>query len=721
MEYLKAVVERITYVNIENGYSVIKVKSAGHPDLVTVVGRFAGVNAGSSAEFFGEWTVDAKYGKQFSAASFRESLPATLSGIEKYLGSGLIKGVGPVNAKRIVRHFREKTLQVIEETPHRLTEIPGIGDKKVAMISKAWIEHREIKNVMMFLQDHGVSTAYAIKIYRTYGEKSIQLVKENPYRLADEIWGIGFVTADKIAQNMGFPHNSEPRCRAGLIYTLNRFSDEGHCYAESGELLAKAQEILEVGPGLCEASLEELVSEGKVKRDAGTKIYLPAFYQSETGAAKLIAAITGTAWQIEGDKANANLLARIDEGIRWAEAASSVRYDDVQKDAVRSALTSRFMVLTGGPGTGKTTTTAAIINICERLGARVLLAAPTGRAAKRLSEATGREAKTIHRLLEIKPPDGYKRNDENPLDCDVLIIDEASMLDIILAYHLLKAVPPGASVIFVGDVDQLPSVGPGSVLRDIISSKTVCTVHLNRIFRQAQNSDIIKNAHRVNAGDYPNIKNNSNSDFFFVEKDAPDEAAKAIAELCKDRLPKYYGVDPVEDIQVLCPMIRGETGTSNLNAVLQEILNPNTEQIRYSANVYKLGDKVMQIRNNYDKTVFNGDIGTISAIDGETRMLTIRFDGNEIEYDVSELDEVTLAYAVTVHKSQGSEYPIVVCPVTTQHYMMLQRNLIYTAITRAKKILVLVGSHKALAIAIKNKKSASRNTMLSERLRELLE
>ena len=741
MEHLKAVVERVTFVNEENGFSVVKVKSLNDPELITVVGRFAGVNAGATADFYGEWIVDAKYGRQFSAAFFSETMPATLSGIEKYLGSGLIKGIGPANARSIVRRFRDKTLQVIEETPRRLLEVPGIGEKRVEMISKAWQEHREIKNVIIFLQDYGVSTAYAYKIFREYGNKSIQYVKENPYRLADDIWGIGFLTADKIAQKLGFPYDSPLRRRSALLYALNKFSDDGHCYAETRELIDSVQKILEVNPEPCEESLSGLVDEGKIIKTDGDKLYLPPFYHSETGVARIIAEIaraganagasTGANADVNADAssgANAGadgaetpdknaLLMRINEGIRWTEAATSVRYDEVQKAAVRSALTNRFMVLTGGPGTGKTTTTGAIINVCERLGARVLLAAPTGRAAKRMAETSGREAKTIHRLLELKPPDGYKRNQENPLNCDFLIIDEASMLDIILTYNLLKAVPPGASVLFVGDVDQLPSVGPGSVLRDIIRSGAICTVRLDRIFRQARHSDIIKNAHRVNAGEFPNIRNGANTDFFFIEKEDPAEVAKTIAHLCQERLPKYYGVDPVEDIQVLCPMTRGETGTIRLNASLQAILNKNEESIKYGSTEYKLGDKVMQIRNNYDKNVFNGDIGKIVSIDLETRTVTIRFDGAAIEYDSQELDEVALAYAVTVHKSQGSEYPIVVCPMTTQHYMMLQKNLIYTAITRAKKTFILVGAKKALAIAVKNKKSAERNTMLADRLR----
>jgi len=726
MEQLKAIVERITFANEDNGFSVIKVKSAGNPDLITVVGRFAAINPGASAEFYGEWTVDAKYGRQFSASSYRETMPATLAGIEKYLGSGLIKGVGPVYARKIVRRFREQTLSVIENTPRRLTEVEGIGERRVDMISKAWQEHREIKNVMIFLQEHGVSTTYAIKIFKQYGEKSIRNVRENPYRLADDIWGIGFVTADKIAQKLGLPHDSAVRCAAGIEYALNKFSDDGHCYAEAGELLESAEKMLEVDPSLCKSALKQLVESGKIIAEEGDKLYLPPFFHSESGVARLIAKIicsgdceksdSGDADGVGG--AHADLLARIDDGIKWTEAASSVRYDNIQKEAVRAALTNRFMVLTGGPGTGKTTTTRAIINVCERFGARVLLAAPTGRAAKRLSETTGREAKTIHRLLEIKPPDGYKRNQDNPLNCDVLIIDEASMLDIILTNSLLKAVPEGASVILVGDVDQLPSVGPGSVLRDIIDSGAVRTVELNKIFRQAQYSDIIKNAHKVNAGIFPHIKNGADTDFFFIEKDEPAEIVNTIKELCHERLPKYYGVNPIEDIQVLSPMTRGETGTAQLNAALQELLNTESVSIKYGSVTYKLGDKVMQVRNNYDKSVFNGDIGRISSIDTEDRTLLIRFDGTDVEYDISELDEIALAYAVTVHKSQGSEYPIVVCPVTTQHFMMLQKNLIYTAITRAKKVLVLVGAKKALAIAVNNKKSAERKTLLSQRIRK---
>jgi exodeoxyribonuclease V alpha subunit len=848
MEKLRAIVERLTFVNDQNGYSVIKVKVAGVPDLVTVVGKFAGINAGSAAEFQGKWIIDPKYGKQFSASAYRETMPATLSGIEKYLGSGLIKGIGPANARRIVRYFREDTLRVIDDEPRRLAEIPGVGEKRVEMIIAAWREHREIKNVMLFLQDHGVSTAYATKIFRAYGNRSIEIVKQNPYQLADDIWGIGFITADKIAQKMGIDPASEQRCRAGLVYALNKFSDDGHCYALKGDLAEKAAAMLGAGDELVEASIAALISEERIICEGGDKLYLPAFYHSEANVSKRIAEICGcaggagagaagavAAGAAKGDGAGAAGYAGavaggtggvpatgaagyagapdsagdapmagnsggspmaasggmgrfadasnardaagraggagavaagakaaggtggapmagraggtpsavaagsavgapmagragaagarpfdgagVEDVIRWTEADTGVIYDDIQKNAVRCAVQSKFMVLTGGPGTGKTTTTCAIINACERMGAKVMLAAPTGRAAKRMSETTGREAKTIHRLLEMRPPDGYKRNKDNPLPCDVLIIDEASMLDIILTNSLLKAVRPGASVILVGDADQLPSVGPGNVLKDVINSHAVPCVELKRIFRQARSSDIVTNAHKINAGEFPFIKNSKSTDFFFIEKNEPSEVAKTILSLCKERLPNYYRADPLEDIQVLCPMTRGETGSASLNAELQGLLNGGRESVRYGAAAYMLGDKVMQIRNNYDKNVFNGDIGRITGIDAEERSVTITFDGNCVEYDLSELDEVALAYAITVHKSQGSEYPIVVCPVTTQHFMMLQKNLLYTAITRAKKVLVLVGSKKALAIAVKNKKSAQRNTLLAERLR----
>lgn len=712
MEYLSGVVERITYANEENGFSVIKIKSRGYADLVTVVGNLAAVNVGATIRLKGEWKVDSKFGKQFSVVDYRETVPATIAGIEKYLGSGLIKGIGPVYARRIVAHFKEDTLRIIEEEADNLIHVEGIGQKRVDMIKKTWQEQKEIKNVMLFLQSNGVSTAYAVKIYKTYGNDSINIVKTNPYRLADDIWGIGFKTADKIAQQLGFDKQSFERCRSGLVYVLNELSNEGHCFAIRDQLLETTEKMLELERPLIDSTIERMIEEKTIIPDEGNAIYLPAFYYSEVGVAKRIGEILTT----ESNYKSADTGSIIES----IQKEHEIQYDEVQLDAIKSAVRSKFMVLTGGPGTGKTTTTLAIIKIFHKLNAKVLLAAPTGRAAKRMSETTGMEARTIHRLLEYKPPEGYKKNAESLLECNVLIIDETSMVDIILMYNLLKAVSNETVVVLVGDVDQLPSVGAGNVLKDIIDSGTIHVVKLTRIFRQAQGSAIITNAHRINKGDSPNLKGGSKSDFFFLEEEDPLKVVETIKDLCAKRLPVYYKVDPVKDIQVLCPMQRGEAGAFNLNTVLQETLNPTDVSVKYGGAVFRLKDKVMQIKNNYDKNVFNGDIGTISSMDTEDKTLVISFDGVAVEYDVTELDEVVLAYATTIHKSQGSEYKIVVAPFTMQHYMMLQRNLLYTCVTRAKKILVLVGSKKAIGIAVSNNKTQKRNTMLASRLVKLV-
>ncbi len=708
MEYLSGIVERITYNNEENGFSVIKIKSRGYAELVTVVGNLAAVNVGAAIRLKGDWRHDSKYGRQFSVVDYRETVPATVTGIEKYLGSGMIKGIGPVYAKRIVARFKEDTLKIIEEQPDSLIDVEGIGQRRVDMIKKAWQEQKEIKNVMLFLQSNGVSTAYAVKIYKTYGNESINIVKTNPYRLADDIWGIGFKTADKIARQLGFDSNSLERCRSGLLYVLNELSNDGHCYAFRDQLLEAAGSILELDKPLIDGTIDKMLEEKFVIADEGDAVYLPAFYHSEQGAARRMRQILA--------EESSYKAADIYQHLKDIQEEHDIQYDDVQIEAVKTAAASKLMVLTGGPGTGKTTTTLAIIKVFQKLNAKVLLAAPTGRAAKRMSETTGLEAKTIHRLLEYKPPEGYKKNEENPLECDVLIIDETSMVDIMLFYNLLKAVSNGTVLVLVGDVDQLPSVGAGNVLKDIIESETVNVVRLTRIFRQAQGSTIVTNAHRINRGETPNLKGGKNSDFFFIEEEEPQKVVETITELCSKRLPNYYKVDPVNDIQVLCPMQKGETGALNLNIILQEALNPAEASIKYGGTVYRLNDKVMQIKNNYDKNVFNGDIGSITSIDAEDRMLSICFDGVNVEYDATELDEVVLAYATTVHKSQGSEYKIVVAPVTMQHYMMLQRNLLYTCVTRAKKVLVLVGSKKAIGIAVSNNRMQKRNTMLVERL-----
>lgn len=710
MEFLSGVVERITFANEDNGFTVAKLKSKGFPELITIVGSMAVVNIGAVVRLKGEWKIDSKFGRQFCVSEYQETMPATILGIEKYLGSGLIKGIGPVNAKRIVKHFGLETIQVIEEQPERLVEVGGIGAKRVAMIQVAWAEQKEIKNIMLFLQSHGVSTSFAVKIFKTYQADSIKVVQENPYRLADDIWGIGFKTADIIASKMGFDPLSYERCRSGLMYVLNEFANEGHCFARQEDLVAKAEKMLEIPAEMIQRTLGQMVDEKSVIVDDGDAVYLPPFYYSEVGVANKIKELVTLSGKLNTTE--------VDRLVAQIEQQAGITYDSVQKAAIVQAAQSKFMVLTGGPGTGKTTTTNAIIKVFESMGATILLAAPTGRAAKRMTEATGIESKTIHRLLEFKPGEGYKKNEENLLDCDVLIIDESSMMDIILFYNVLKAVPREAILLLVGDIDQLPSVSAGNVLHDIIASQAVPVVRLQQIFRQAQGSMIITNAHRINQGQMPVLKAGKEADFFFIEAESPDQIVERIKELCATRLPAYYRVNPKEDIQVLCPMQRGETGAFNLNQVLQDTLNPQSVYIKYGGVQYRLNDKVMQIKNNYDKNVFNGDIGVITQLDQEDKTLLITFDGHPVEYDATELDEVVLAYATTIHKSQGSEYPIVVAPFSMQHYMMLQRNLLYTCVTRAKKIMVLVGSKKAVAMSIHNNKIISRNTMLAARLQD---
>jgi exodeoxyribonuclease V alpha subunit len=671
------------------------------------------VNVGSVLLLTGEWKTDKKFGRQFLASSYEEALPATVIGIERYLGGGMIKGIGPKFARRIVNKFGADTLTVIEETPDKLAEVDGIGDKRVSVIKKAWLDHKEVRNIMIFLQEHQVSTTHAVRIFKTYGNESINIVKDNPYKLADDIWGIGFKTADTIAIKMGFDKESYYRCRSGIFYVLNAFTENGHCYAVREQLLQKSVSMLEIEETKLSQAIEKMISENDLVCESPDKIYLLPLYYSEKGTAQRLHQIMVFPSQI--------LTADIETSIGNAEKIAGLSFDVIQKDAIRQASISKVMVLTGGPGTGKTTTTKGIIAAFTEQGLRVLLAAPTGRAAKRLNETTGLEAKTIHRLLESKPPEGYCKNAENPLNGDVLIVDESSMIDIVLMYNLLKAVPDEMRVIFVGDSDQLPSVGAGNVLLDIIESGVIPVIKLTRIYRQAQSSQIIMNAHRINHGEFPNLNSGSKSDFFFIDESEPANIPSLICELCVKRLPGYYHVDPVQGIQVLSPMQRGETGALNLNMLLQNALNPNKECLRRGGTEFRPGDKVMQIKNNYDRDIFNGDIGIVSKVDLEERELTVAFDGTQSKYDVSELDELVLAYATTIHKAQGSEYPIVVIPFTMQHYMMLQRNLLYTGITRAKKVLVLIGTKKAIGFAVRNNKVTERNTGLAERLKEMYE
>ncbi len=748
MQKIRCVVERITYQNPENGYSVLKCRVKDYSELVPVIGNMIDANVGSVLVCEGNWKVDAKYGRQFVAENWEETLPATVYGMEKYLGSGLIKGVGPKFAKKIVRKYGVDTFAVIEDNVGILIEIEGIGSKRVQMIAESWQRQKEVKNIMLFLQDHQVSTSYAAKIYKKYGNDSISVMKQNPYRLADDIWGIGFKTADQIAMKLGFGKESYVRLRSGLMYALSELSNDGHVFAEKQQLIDRASELLEASPETVIMTMdemlrkEELILEKNIVRtdEEGNKItaiYLPPFFYAEVGVAgklkKLASSPAGDKLYtrlMEARKSSGNESLSVD--IEAIQRKTHMEYDDIQAAAIRTAATAKVMVLTGGPGTGKTTTTHGIISAYKAYGLKILLAAPTGRAAKRMTEATGLEAKTIHRLLECKPPEGYQKNEENPLEGDVLIVDECSMIDIVLMNSLLKAIPPAMRLIMVGDIDQLPSVGAGNVLRDIIDSGAFPVVRLTRIFRQAQTSRIIMNAHRINEGKMPDISNGKNTDFFFMENEDAEASVPQIVKLVQENLPNYYHVEPSQ-IQVLTPMQRGVVGATNLNLSLQEALNPPEHDIfmrgrgkvtmpkeclRRSGYAFRADDKVMQIKNNYDKEVFNGDIGIIESVNETDRTLKVNFDGRSIEYDVTELDELVHAYATTIHKAQGSEYPIVVIPIMMNHFVMLQRNLIYTGITRAKKVLVIVGTKKALAYAVKNVTVTKRNSLLKERLAE---
>ena len=705
MERIKCTIDHITYQNQENGYAVLQAIVKGYRDKQTLVGTFHEVKVGAVLTVDGDWKVDKRYGRQFASQSWSEELPATIVGIEKYLGSGLVKGIGPKFAKLIVSHFGLETFDVIEKDADRLLEVPGIGKTRVALIRESWEKQKDVKDIMVFLQGNGVSSTYAAKIYKTYGKESIEKVQDNPYCLADDIWGIGFKTADSIAQKLGYTNNDPRRCRSGILYTLSKLSEDGHVYSGREQLLKSAKELLQADEEPITAALDEMIEKEDLVTDEDA-IFLPPFYYAECGVANKLKRLleTGTGNLFEGT-VNIEAIVR----------KTRIQYDEVQVAAIRQAVQSKVMVLTGGPGTGKTTTTLGIIAALESIGQRILLAAPTGRAAKRMSEATGKEAKTIHRLLEYNPAEGYGRNDENPLEGGVLIVDESSMIDVILMNSLLKAIPLTMRLILVGDIDQLPSVGAGNVLRDIIDSGKIPVVRLTRIFRQAQTSRIITNAHRINQGLFPDISNGRNTDFFFIPKEDPEQAAAEIVNIVRNRIPKAYHIS-TNDIQVLAPMQRSVVGAASLNIALQEAINPIGESLSRGGFKYRQGDRVMQIRNNYDKDTYNGDIGIIEQVDMEDRSLKVRFEEKLVEYEDNELDELTLAYATTIHKSQGSEYPVVVIPLLMTHFVMLQRNLVYTGITRAKKICIIVGTTKALAYSIHNMVVQKRNTRLKERL-----
>ena len=795
METLQGILERIVYENPDTGYTVGRLSARDHAELITVVGNLASINPGESLLLQGEWVDNARYGRQFQIEKYETILPANVVGLRKYLGSGLIKGIGPKMATRIVQKFGMDTMDIIEHDPEKLARIPGIGRHRVKIIKEAWEAQREIKNVMLFLQSHDVSTTHAAKIYKTYENNAIAVVTENPYRLADDIYGIGFVTADTIAQKLGIDKDAPHRVQAGIKYVLSQKADEGHVFQHHNELIEACQAMLEQEPEAIEEGVRALIEKEEVMvpdfadpmhtdeevavgeplsnykisdgqeiseahqepfstdnrqpiTDNHSAIYLAPFYYAELGVANQFLRLLSDEVQDlnYGDTKVSSFTT--DAVLTQLEQEMRIHFAPQQREAIHTAMTARAMILTGGPGTGKTTTTVGMIRLFEAQGRHITLTAPTGRAAKRLSETTGGEAKTIHRLLEFSPQiNGFKRNRQNPLDTDVVIVDETSMVDLVLMNRLMQAIRPRTTLILIGDVDQLPSVGAGNVLKSLIDSQRIPVIKLTEIFRQAQESMIVMNAHRINKGDFPELTGEADRNFFFIEEENPDEIVELICSLISDRLPQHYDYHPIDDIQLLCPMRRGALGTESLNKRLQEVLNleytapaaihplekarfgprthgqgPRRGEVTSSqsrtAGGFRIGDKVMQVRNNYDYDVFNGDIGRVVAIEHIDKKVRIQFPDKQVAYDTADLGELVLAYATTIHKAQGSEYPAVVIPLHTQHYLMLQRNLLYTGITRAKERVVIVGTKQALGICIRNNQVMERNTYLAERLQE---
>jgi len=714
---LEGVLERITYQNDENGYTIAKILPKGKIQPVTVVGALAGVQVGESLVLNGTWINHHQYGRQFEVKSYQVRYPATLEGIRKYLGSGLIKGVGPVTARKIVDHFGLKTLDMLDNTPDKILEVPGIGPSKADLIGNAWVEQQQIKEVMLFLQSHGVSASLAVKIYKQYGEKSIRVVRETPYQLARDIFGVGFKTADQIARKMGLAMDSPDRIQTGLLYALGILSNEGHCFATRDQLLAEVVPLLDLPRELCAAQIENLIQQDAIIMDMDM-LYLPPFYHAEKGVATKLLKI------MHSQQDRLGIFQKVNWPLAFSvlDRSSKIQLTDQQKLGIKTALTKKVSVLTGGPGTGKSTITGSIIQLLKERHASVLLAAPTGRAAKRLSETTRLEAKTIHRLLEFTPSEGvnFARDRENPLDADLIIIDETSMVDILLMNHLLNAIEAGSHILFVGDMDQLPSVGAGNVLRDLIESSVIPVIRLDTIFRQAEDSFIIVNAHRINNGEMPLFSKEAVDFFLFPETDAL-KAADWVIDLVSERVLNKFGFDPIKDIQVLTPMHRGACGVTELNERLQTALNPEDPrkaEVRHGSRVFRVGDRVMQIRNDYERKIFNGDLGVIANIDTENHIVMVNFEERMVPCETLQLEELVHAYAISIHKSQGSEFPVVVIPLLMQHYMMLQRNLLYTAVTRARKLVVMVGDKKSIAMAVRNNKIASRNTLLKERLQQ---
>jgi exodeoxyribonuclease V alpha subunit len=715
-EVLAGLVERVTFHNAENGFCVIRIKARGHRDLVTMVGHAAIISAGEWITASGEWVNDRSHGQQFKTRFMRTSAPTSVDGIQSYLGSGMVRGIGPVYARKLVKAFGEKVFDVIEAEPTRLREVAGIGPVRAKRITAAWAEQKIVREIMVFLHDHGVGTARAVRIFKTYGADAVQVMTENPYRLARDIRGIGFKTADAIAMNLGIEKTAMIRIRAGISYALTKAMDQGHCGLPTAELAPLAVELLEVPTALVLTALDLELAEGTVIAAVVGEtscVFLAGLYRAEQLIAERLLRLAGgpLPWAfIDPDKA-----------LPWIEQKTGLALAPSQDAAIRRALVSKVLVITGGPGVGKTTIVNAILRILSAKGVSLLLCAPTGRAAKRMTEATGFEARTIHRLLEVDARGGgFKRDGDNPLECDLLVVDETSMVDVMLMQALMKAVPDNAALLIVGDIDQLPSVGPGQVLADIITSNAVPVVRLTEVFRQAAQSRIITSAHRINEGLIPDLSRpEGESDFYFVEANDPETAVARIVDLVKTRIPQRFGLDPIRDIQVLCPMNRGGVGARSLNIELQAALNPaGARKVERFGWTFAPGDKVMQIENDYDKEVYNGDIGYIDDVDPDAGELTASFDARQVTYGFGELDTLVPAYAATIHKSQGSEYPAVVIPLLTQHYTMLQRNLLYTGVTRGKKLVVLVGQKKAVAIAARNASGRRRWSKLNEWLGE---